>query len=329
MSTSGVTDIRLYLGFCDHRKTKRMVQRLGEQSVRCLLRLFLWTASHRPLGVLHDMSTQDIADEAGWDHIENPQKFAQNPDQFVEALASEEIGYLDRRQDGSFQIHQWEEYQTWVSGAPERKTKSKKANAAKYGKNYDNQPQLTFEPESIPAAKSIPQVSIPQTPSIPAPVVKIEDSSTPVLGPPPPPPPLPNPIPVPQPPPPPRAVGASGPAHSREKPLVSVGSVLNPPRVWKTFVRALRFDLGWIEHEAEALMRAQRLKSEEPYHTDNDVIWPLANAMCANELKAEGKLRANVYAYVSGCSKEPQDRYLERARELMEFAMAGTQKAGA
>ena len=107
--------------------------------------------------------------------------------------------------------------------------------------------------------------------------------------------------------------------------MVSVGAVLKPPVIWKTFVRILRFDLGWNEDEAEALMRAQRLKSEDPHYTDPVIVWPLAAAIYADRTKKP----RNKYAFVSSCNKEPADCDQDQAKHYLSAALAqrGTETA--
>ena len=322
-----VTDIRLALDFCDHRKTERMVMRLGEISVRCLLRLWMYAAGRRQLGVLDRMTPLDIADAAGWKHWQNPTLFPVNHDQFCAVLASEEIGYLDTLPDGQYAIHEWAEHQGWVSNAPQRRKKSQVANAAKYGVKLQ-QAELTFE-VSIPSKPNIPSTPspIPQDtaaePSTPYGKTDSEESSNCVLGPPPlplpPPPPLPLPSPLP------RAAAPCAGAPLRGEKMVSVGAVLKPPVIWKTFVRILRFDLGWNEDEAEALMRAQRLKSEDPHYTDPVIVWPLAAAIYADRTKKP----RNKYAFVSSCNKEPADCDQDQAKHYLSAALAqrGTETA--
>lgn len=131
-------DIRIESDFTDHHKTDKMINRLGEASFRCFVRLLGWAARNRPKGILHGMNPEDIGIVAKW------------PDgqAFVDALV--EVGFLDKRGRGLYKIHDWEEHQPWVFYAPERKEKAKKAAKAKHtkGRNGLRSAQLELEHSS-------------------------------------------------------------------------------------------------------------------------------------------------------------------------------------
>lgn len=115
-------DIRIAYDFADHLKTTKLINRLGDASFQCLIRLFGWAAKYRQKGILHGMTPEDIGIVAKW------------PDgrEFVDALV--EVGFLDKHGRSQYAIHDWEQHQPWIFFAPERRAKSQKANKAKWAK---------------------------------------------------------------------------------------------------------------------------------------------------------------------------------------------------
>lgn len=94
------TDIRIAVSFLGHRKRKRLRMLLGAGSTDCLLDLWISTAMNHPSGVLSGMDEIDIALEAGWDG---------DAQKFVDAML--QSGFLERMDDGTYRLHDWEEHQ--------------------------------------------------------------------------------------------------------------------------------------------------------------------------------------------------------------------------
>lgn len=117
------TDIRLSVAFREHRKRKRLRLLLGPGSTDYLLDLWLAAAMNKPTGVLDGMDETDIALEAGWEG---------EPDVFIRAML--ECRFLERREDGVYVLHDWEDHQGYVVHAPERSAKAKQAAEAKWKK---------------------------------------------------------------------------------------------------------------------------------------------------------------------------------------------------
>lgn len=109
------SDIRIAVSFKGHRKRKRLRMLLGPGSTDYLLDLWISTAMNHPTGVLTGMDETDIALEAGWE---------EDSHKFVSALV--ECGFLEAV-DGVYQLHDWEEHQSYVVKAPERKASAQHA----------------------------------------------------------------------------------------------------------------------------------------------------------------------------------------------------------
>ena len=114
--TVDTVDIRIPVGLPDHRKTRRLVARCGEKSYRMLQRLWLWARQYRPEGILHGMTDDDVEAEARWDG---------DPGEFVSALLN--IGWADRLEDETLELHEWLSYQPWSAGATGRSVAASKA----------------------------------------------------------------------------------------------------------------------------------------------------------------------------------------------------------
>jgi hypothetical protein len=130
------TDIRIITSFRNSRKRRRLARQLGDKAVVCLLDLWIATAVSRPEGRLNGWDELDIADEAGWDG---------EPEVFVNTLL--DIGFLDRLEDNTFAIHNWEKHNPWAAGADRRNRDAKRAAARRWG----------FEAkENVPANQQAP-----------------------------------------------------------------------------------------------------------------------------------------------------------------------------
>lgn len=109
-------DIRVDSDFPNHRKTKKLIQKLGFSGPTHLL--FLWVAASktRPKGVLEGMDENDIALDGQWPG---------DPKEFVEALLS--CGYLEKNGDDWYCLHGWSEHQPWVYHSDERSNQAREA----------------------------------------------------------------------------------------------------------------------------------------------------------------------------------------------------------
>jgi hypothetical protein len=112
-------DIRLSVGFFDHPKIIKLERQLGHEGVIALMRLWLWAAQNRPSGLLSGMDDEDIAIAARWNGDATAFK------DFITCLK-----LLDTVGD-VYQIHDWQEHNTWQSDAENRSNASRLSRMAK------------------------------------------------------------------------------------------------------------------------------------------------------------------------------------------------------
>jgi hypothetical protein len=150
------TDIRLLVSFRGHRKRKRLKLRLGAGSTDYLIDLWLSAAEDRPEGILYDWDETDIALAADWPG---------EPSELVEALL--ECKWLDY-DNGTYSLHDWEEHQSWASGAKARSLKAKKAAAARWEKRLGKSKNATSNAQALPkdAQSNAPSPSPSPSPSV-------------------------------------------------------------------------------------------------------------------------------------------------------------------
>ena len=114
-------DIRIDLGFFDHRKTRKLVSRFGLEAAWGLLRLWAFAARDRPSGVLAGMTAVDVAMEM---------RVSLDPDELVGYMTSDDCRWLDMV-DGVYSIHGWSEHNPWAAGAQDRSDASRFSRMAK------------------------------------------------------------------------------------------------------------------------------------------------------------------------------------------------------
>ena len=124
-----VDDVRLPVDFWSHRKTRKLIKRLGLEGPVSFQRLWCYASQRRPDGVLSGLSNEDIALEAHWEG---------DPDEFVEGLL--EVGYLDKDGD-ELALHEWAEHQPWVASKPERTEKAKALANLRHHGSPDGKPK--------------------------------------------------------------------------------------------------------------------------------------------------------------------------------------------
>jgi hypothetical protein len=151
------TDIRIAISFKGHRKRKKLERILGSEAVLALIDLWIGTAMNHPEGKLTGMDELDISLEANWEG---------DPRKFVKTLI--DVGFLDRDQDGTYSLHDWNEHQPWVVGAKVRSERARKASQARWGSPMKCQEHATSikEASSEHADGNAPFLSSPN-PSLP------------------------------------------------------------------------------------------------------------------------------------------------------------------
>lgn len=102
------TDIRLQAGLLTNPKWIRLGHRLGETGQLALIRLWLWTAEHRPDGVLRGLDAGDIELFSGW---------AGDAGALVSALL--DLTLVEASPGGpggrTFAVHEWSVHNAYVA----------------------------------------------------------------------------------------------------------------------------------------------------------------------------------------------------------------------
>lgn len=135
------SDIRISVTFAGHRKRKKLKQVLGEDGSGYLIDLWINTALNHPSGILTGMDETDIALDAGWE---------KDPAVFVHALVA--VKLIDRRDDGFYELHDWETHQPFVCHAPARAERAKNAAEKRWGTKKETQQYQGDNAYRMPAA---------------------------------------------------------------------------------------------------------------------------------------------------------------------------------
>jgi hypothetical protein len=115
-------DIRVDLGFFEHRKTRKLISRFGLEAAWGLLRLWAFAARSRPDGRLTGMTVIDVAMEM---HYESGLH-----EDLLCFMCSDECRWLE--QDGQTLIlHGWAEHNPWAAGSQDRSDASRFSRMAK------------------------------------------------------------------------------------------------------------------------------------------------------------------------------------------------------
>lgn len=113
------TDMRVDTNIFGNLKTKRFVRLVGEHGLLCMFRLWAFAGNLRQDGVLRDMDSDAIEDEAGW-----------KGEKGLFLLTAIEERWIEKTEDGEFYLHDWHEHQGWLIKAPDRKIRARE-NALK------------------------------------------------------------------------------------------------------------------------------------------------------------------------------------------------------
>lgn len=169
----GVNDARINVDFPTHRKTKRLLRRLGPAGPWYLVRLWLWAARNHPSGDLSGLSDEDIEEAIDW---------PADVGALVPALV--ECGFADG-DERERALHDWADHQPWAIGADMRSAKAR-WNAVKkhHGETAANAavPEWAAE-RAISMAKQSYQDAASSATSVLTAVLRPADSSAPSLDP--------------------------------------------------------------------------------------------------------------------------------------------------
>ena len=113
-------DIRLSIGFFNSIKTKRLQAKLGDAGIISLQKLWIYTAVHKPKGVLSGYDPDSIEMAAEWAGAEGL---------FVDTLLS--LSFLEKTDNG-YSIHDWEEHNGYAAHSDERVNRAKKGASARW-----------------------------------------------------------------------------------------------------------------------------------------------------------------------------------------------------
>ena len=103
-------DIRISVSFPSHYKTVLLYKRLGAEGIKSLVYLWLYAGAHRTDGRLTNMSRHTIAIAAQWE---------KEPDEFIDALLSKEIHFLDKAGE-IYVLHDWFDHNPYAAHAKNR-----------------------------------------------------------------------------------------------------------------------------------------------------------------------------------------------------------------
>lgn len=110
-------DIRVDIGFFNHRKTKKLILRFGLEAAWGLEQLWAYAARHRCNGYLTGMSNIDIAMEM---HVEDKV----DPNELIEFMTNEDCRWIDKTENGLY-LHDWHIHNPWAAKAEDRSDKAR------------------------------------------------------------------------------------------------------------------------------------------------------------------------------------------------------------
>lgn len=112
-------DIRIDINLLENKKYRRLRKRLGPAAMEALAALWCHTARNFPDGNLVGWTEDDVDDLLAGVGVANP------------GAALVETRWLDKTEDG-FHVHDWEQHQPYVTGAPARVEAARKAGEARW-----------------------------------------------------------------------------------------------------------------------------------------------------------------------------------------------------
>ena len=142
-------DLRFHRGFFDNLKVRRLHADFDGNNLACprcsLQQLWVYVAMHCPSGVFPAHFTRD--------DLEIVSNWRGQPGAFKEALLRHRFVLVD---GGTLRIHDWEEWQPWVSQSEKRSQQGKDAAAVRYRKR-SAKPESSSAETEISSADSTKQ----------------------------------------------------------------------------------------------------------------------------------------------------------------------------
>lgn len=105
----GCQDFRVYTAWRRHPKRLKLMRELGAAGVLAIEDLWAFATDSYPSGHLSDLGPAEIEEAVNW---------RGDAGAFVEAVVR--IRLLDECTDGSYELHDWAEWQPYVIDAPKR-----------------------------------------------------------------------------------------------------------------------------------------------------------------------------------------------------------------
>ncbi len=116
-------DIRIAIDTDQNPKVRRLVKELGGAAGWGLVGVWLYTARHRPKGILTGILRDEIEGLIGWRGKRG---------RLIGAL--ERHGFIEWNEDGDAVIHDWPKHQPWIYHSEERSERARQAVNTRYTK---------------------------------------------------------------------------------------------------------------------------------------------------------------------------------------------------
>lgn len=116
-------DIRVAIDTDQNPKVRRLVKELGGAAGWGLVGVWLYTARHRPKGILTGILRDEIEGLIGWRGKRG---------RLIGAL--ERYGFIEWNEDGDAVIHDWPKHQPWIYHSEERSERARQAVNTRYAK---------------------------------------------------------------------------------------------------------------------------------------------------------------------------------------------------
>lgn len=134
-------DFRVESTYRTHPKFILLKQLYGSEGVDAVFALWAFTTEERPKGVLTNMSDKKVAAACGID----PSVI--DPTDFVNNLV--EIGFLDRREDGIIEVHNWKKRQPNIWSRGEKDPAKVAAANARWGRKQTSEDEKNVEKKGV------------------------------------------------------------------------------------------------------------------------------------------------------------------------------------
>jgi len=141
-----VDDIRLAIDMDHNPKVLRLEKELGPGATWALVRLWLYTARHRPDGVLTGIGLNEIEPLVGWKRRRG---------RLIAAL--ERLRFIEVNDTGTSRevtIHEWGVHQPWVSGAKRRSEVARENVSKRWAKKPAEKPETLEKDQGAPTDRN-------------------------------------------------------------------------------------------------------------------------------------------------------------------------------